>query len=121
MCFAKKHKLLIAGYRNQLEGKVMQVVEMKTKLEEKIKTLEEEKSTLSEKVRALKEVVELSEKAKDLEEEVNNLKDEVKTLKDKIPQEFLQELDEVVSTLLSEEEKESTKGCIDCEEEEEFL
>lgn len=99
----------------------MQVVEMKTKLEEKIKTLEEEKSTLSEKVRALKEVAELSEKAKDLEEEVNDLKNQVRTLKDKIPQELLQELDEVVSTLLDEEEKESTKESINCEEEEEFL
>jgi len=101
----------------------MEVVEMKTKLEEKIKTLEEEKNTLLEEVRKLKEVVELSEKAKNLEREVDELKEEVKTLKSKIPQEFLQEFNEAVSTLLSDkEEKEPVEECVDCdEEEEEFL
>jgi len=81
----------------------MQVVNMKTKLEERIKELEKEKSTLLEEVEQLKEVVELSEKTKDLENEVNRLKREVKTLKDKIPQEFLQELSGVTSTLLNED------------------
>lgn len=102
----------------------MEVVEMKTKLEEKIKTLEEEKNTLLEEVRKLKEVVELSEKAKNLEREVDELKEEVKTLKSKIPHEFLQEFNEAVSTLLSdkEEEKEPVEECVDCDEEEgEFL
>jgi uncharacterized protein YaaN involved in tellurite resistance len=42
----------------------VQVVEVKTKLEEKIKTLEEEKSTLVEEKRKLEEVVELTERAR---------------------------------------------------------
>jgi len=98
----------------------MQVVEMKTKLEEKIKALEKEKSMLSEEVGQLKEVVELSEKAKNLENEVNRLKKEAKTLKDKIPQEFLQELSEVASSLLEESEQKENSGeeCSGCEEEE---
>lgn len=75
---------------------------------------------LLEEIGQLKEVVELSEKAKDLEDEVNKLKEEVKTLRDKIPQEFLQELSEVASSLLNEEaeEKESNEECLSCEEEE---
>lgn len=81
----------------------MQVVEMKTKLEEKIKTLEEKKSTLLEEKRKLEEVVELTERAKELEGEVNKLRDEVKALKDKIPQEFLQQLGDITSTRLSGE------------------
>ena len=98
----------------------MQVVEMKTKLEERIKALEKEKSMLLEEIGQLKEVVELSERAKGLENEVNKLKREVKTLKDKIPQEFLQELGEVEFTLLekSEEEKKSDEECTGCEDEE---
>jgi len=98
----------------------MQVVEMKTKLEERIKALEKEKSTLLEEIGQLKEVVELSEKAKSLENEVNKLKKEVKTLKDKIPQEFLQELGEIESTLLeeSEEEKKLDEECTGCGDEE---
>ena len=70
----------------------MQVAQMKTKLEEKIKSLEKEKNMLLEEIGQLKEVVELSEKAKNLENEVSKLRKEVKSLKDKIPQEFLQEL-----------------------------
>jgi len=98
----------------------MQVVEMKTKLEERIKTLEKEKSMLLEEIGQLKEVVELSEKAKALESEVNKLKNEVKTLKDKIPQEFLEEIGEVASPLLeeSEEEKKSGEECRGCKDEE---
>ncbi|MBE0520030.1 hypothetical protein IBX35_03195 [Candidatus Bathyarchaeota archaeon] len=81
----------------------MQVVEMKTKLEEKIKTLEEEKSTLLEEKRKLEEVVELTERAKELEGEVSKLRDEVNALKDRIPQEFLQQLGDATSARLSEE------------------
>ena len=102
--------------------KIMQVIEMKTKLEEKIKALEKEKGLLLEEVRQLKEVVELSEKAKDLENEVNKLKKEVETLKDKIPQELLQELGELASPILKgdEEEKKFGEKC-PCYEEEELL
>lgn len=98
----------------------MQVVKMKTKLEEKIKELEKEKSTLLEEVEQLKEVVELSEKTKDLENEVNRLKKEVKTLRDKIPQEFLQELSGVTSALLNDEGeggREVSEECINYKEE----
>jgi archaellum component FlaC len=95
---------------------IMQVAEMKTKLEERIKSLEKEKSTLLEETRQLKEVVELSEKAKDLENEVNKLKKEVKTLEDRIPQEILQELSEVASQLSKEDEEECSSS-----EGEEFL
>ena len=100
--------------------KIMQVIEMKTKLEEKIKALEKEKGLLLEEVRQLKEVVELSEKAKDLENEVNKLKREVETLKDKIPQELLQELGELTSPILKGDEEEEKFGeeCSSCEEEE---
>jgi len=93
---------------------------MKTKLEEKIRALEKEKSTLLEEIAQLKEVVELSEKAKGLESEVDKLKKEVKTLKDRIPQEFLQELGEVESTLLEENEgeKKLSEECTSCEGEE---
>jgi peptidoglycan hydrolase CwlO-like protein len=98
----------------------MQVTEMKTKLEERIKALEKEKSLLLEEVKQLKELVELSEKAKDLENEVNKLKSEVKTLKDKIPQELLQELGEFASQMLREDEEEESleEECLGCEEEE---
>ena len=89
---------------------------MKTKLQQKIEALEEEKNTLLEKVGKLKDVAELSEKAEELEDEVNRLKDEVKTLKDKIPQEFLQELEEVTSAR-SSQENELDKECSSCEEE----
>jgi peptidoglycan hydrolase CwlO-like protein len=100
--------------------KIMQVIEMKTKLEEKIKALEKEKGLLLEEIRQLKEVVELSEKAKDLENEVNKLKREVETLKDKIPQELLQELGELASPILKGDEEEEKFGeeCSGCEEEE---
>ncbi|MEM3696336.1 MAG: hypothetical protein QXQ94_02365 [Candidatus Bathyarchaeia archaeon] len=94
----------------------MKAVEMKTKLEEKIRALEKEKSMLLEEIGQLKEIVELSEKAKELENEVNKLKKEAKTLKEKIPQEFLQELREVTYPL--EEEKEESSECPSCEEEE---
>ena len=82
----------------------MQVVEMKTKLEEKINTLEKEKSTLLEK-KKLEDVVELTERAKELEGEVNKLRDDIKALKDRIPQEFLQQLGDVTSARLNEENK----------------
>lgn len=99
----------------------MQVTEIKTKLEERIEALEKEKDVLLEEIGQLKEVAELSEKAKNLEDEVNNLKEEVKTLRDKIPQEFLEELSEVTSSLLdekTEEEKEPSEECLSCEDEE---
>jgi len=51
------------------------------------------------------------------------LKEEVKTLRDKIPQEFLEELSEVTSSLLdekTEEEKEPSEECLS-REDEEFL
>jgi hypothetical protein len=81
----------------------VQIVEMKSKLEEKINTLEEEKSTLSEK--KLEDVVELTERPKELEGEVNKSRDEIKALKDRIPQEFLQQLGDVTSARLNEENK----------------
>jgi predicted nucleic acid-binding Zn-ribbon protein len=91
---------------------------MRTKLAEKIKALEREKSILLEEVRQLKEVVELSEKAKVLENEVNKLKDEAKVLKERIPREFLQELEQITSTLLTEDEVETSgEECSGCEEE----
>jgi predicted nuclease with TOPRIM domain len=93
----------------------MQPVEMKGKLEEKIRALEKEKSMLLEEVRELKEVVELSEKAKSLESEVSRLKSEVKALKDRLPREFLREIGEFVSQSITEEECEE---CSSCEEEE---
>jgi predicted nucleic acid-binding Zn-ribbon protein len=96
----------------------LQVAEMRTKLAEKIKTLEREKSILLEEVRQLKEVVELSEKAKVLENEVNKLKDEAKVLKERIPREFLQELEQITSTLSTEDEAETSgEECSGCEEE----
>ena len=91
---------------------------MKTKLAEKIEALEREKSILLEEVRQLKEVVELSERAKILENEVNKLKDEAKLLKERIPREFLQELEQITSTLLTEDEAETSgEECSRCEEE----
>lgn len=98
----------------------MQVGEMKSKLEDKIRALEKEKATLLEEVKQLREVVELSEKAKNLESEVDKLREEVKALKNKIPKEFLQELREVASTLLKEDE-EKREECQSCNEEEELL
>jgi len=96
----------------------LQVAEMRTKLAEKIKALEREKSILLEEVRQLKEVVELSEKAKVLENEVNKLKDEAKVLKERIPREFLQDLERISSTLLTEDEAETSgEECSGCEEE----
>jgi SMC interacting uncharacterized protein involved in chromosome segregation len=102
--------------------KIMQVVEMKTRLEEKIKALEEEKRLLLEEVKQLKELVELSEKAKGLENEVNKLKSEVRALKNKIPQEFLQELGELAPPTLDEsrEEEKCEEECSVCEEEDLF-
>jgi len=98
----------------------MQIIEMKTRLEEKIEALEKEKGMLLEEVRQLKEVVELGEKAKDLEDEVNKLKKEVETLKDKLPQELLQELGELASPILRRDEEEEKFGeeCSGSEEEE---
>jgi len=97
----------------------LQVVEMKNRLVERIKALEHEKSTLLEEVRQLREVVELSEKAKILENEVNKLKDEARVLKERIPREFLQELEQIASTLLTEDEAEpSSVECSSCGEEE---
>jgi peptidoglycan hydrolase CwlO-like protein len=98
----------------------MQVDEMKSRLEDKIRALEKEKAALLEEVKQLKEVVELSEKAKSLESEVDKLREEVKALKNKIPREFLQELREVASTLL-EEDEEKREECQSCNEEEELL
>jgi len=98
----------------------MQVVEMETKLEERIKMLEKEKGVLLEEIGQIKEVAELGEKATNLEDGVKKLKEEVKTLGDKIRQEFLQELSEVASPLLNEEneeEKKSSEECLSCEEE----
>ncbi|MEM3700205.1 MAG: hypothetical protein QXL57_05000 [Candidatus Bathyarchaeia archaeon] len=95
----------------------MKAVEMKTKLEERIRALEKEKSMLLEEIGQLKEIVELSEKAKELENEVNKLKKEAKALKERIPQEFLQELREVTSPLEGEKEEDSEE-CPSCEEEE---
>lgn len=94
--------------------KIMQVIEMKNKLEEKIKALEKERSALLEEVKQLREIVELSEKAKNLEHEVDKLKKEAETLKDKIPKEFLEELNE----LNSSREEEENLECTDWENEE---
>jgi hypothetical protein len=98
----------------------MQVVEMKTRLEEKIRALEREKNMLLEEVKQLKEVVELNEKAKNLESEVGRLKREVKALKERLPEEILVELGEVASPLLKENDEEETFGeeCPSCDEEE---
>jgi hypothetical protein len=98
----------------------MQPIEMKGKLEEKIRALEKEKSVLLEEVKELKEVVELSEKAKGLESEVGRLKSEVRALKDRLPREFLREIGEFVSSSIREEEEDG-EGCSGCEEEEESL
>jgi peptidoglycan hydrolase CwlO-like protein len=99
---------------------IVQAVEMKTKLEERIRALEREKSLLLEEVKQLRELVELSEKAKGLESEVEKLKSEVKALKGKIPQELLKELGEVESPVLrgDEEEEALEEECQGCEEEE---
>jgi len=99
--------------------KFMQVIEMKTKLEEKIKTLEKEKSMLLEEVKQLREVVELNEKAKILDNEVSKLKKEVKALKEKLPKEFLQELGEYMPSTSEGTEEEETCGdkCLSCDEE----
>lgn len=98
----------------------MQPVEMKNRLEEKIRALEREKGMLQEEVRELKEVVELSDKAKGLESEVNRLKGEVKALKERLPLEFLREIGEFVSESVTEEEEDSEE-CSGCDEEEELL
>jgi archaellum component FlaC len=96
----------------------MQVIEMKGKLEEKIRALEKEKSMLMEEVKELKEVVELNEKAKVLESEVSKLKKEARALKDRLPQEFLREIGEFTSPLLKEDEEENLgEECSGCEEE----
>jgi len=55
-----------------------------------------------EEKRKLEEVVELTERAKKLEDEVSKLRDEVEALKDRIPQEFLQQLEDATSAQLSE-------------------
>jgi archaellum component FlaC len=98
----------------------MQVVEMKTKLEEKIRGLEKEKSMLLEEVKQLREVVELSQRAKDLESEIGRLKSEVRALKEKLPQEILMELGEFTAFVRNESEEEESFGeeCLGCEEEE---
>ncbi len=97
----------------------MQIVEMKTKLEEKIRALENEKRRLLEELEQLREIVQLSEKSQGLEKEVCRLKSEVKSLRGKIPREFLQELEEVASAILEENVDEaSSEECSSCEEEE---
>ena len=88
----------------------MQIVKMKTKLEEKIKALEEEKHTLLEERDKLKEILELSEKAKTLETEVNKLREEIKSLRDKIPEEILEELGKTVPEILSDEKEKEKKN-----------
>jgi predicted nucleic acid-binding Zn-ribbon protein len=98
--------------------RVVQPVEMKGKLEEKIRALEKEKSMLLEEVRELKEVVELSERAKGLESEVDRLKSEVRALRDRLPREFLREIGEFVSESITAEEEEDSEECSGCEEEE---
>ncbi|MEM2916768.1 MAG: hypothetical protein QXN63_00210 [Candidatus Bathyarchaeia archaeon] len=67
----------------------MQIAEIKTKLEEKIRALENEKAALQEEARLLKEVAELNEKATTLESDVNKLREEVEALRQKLPPEFL--------------------------------
>lgn len=97
----------------------MQVIEMKTRLEEKIRALEQEKSILQEEVRQLREAVQLSEKAKTLESEVSSLKNEAKSLRRRIPQEFSLELNEIASALPDEEEgTPQGEECSGCEEDE---
>lgn len=103
-------------YRNLVQVKVVQVAEMKTRLEGKIEAMEEERNTLLEEIRKLKDIAELSEKAKGLEDEVSGLRDKVKTLKDKIPQEFLEELEEA-TPMQSSEEDELGEESSSCEEE----
>jgi len=99
--------------------KVMQVVEMKGRLEEKIRALEKEKSVLMDEVKELREVVELNEKAKVLESEVSKLKAEVKALRDRLPLEFVQEIGEFTSSFLDESEAEDLgEKCSGCEESE---
>jgi hypothetical protein len=99
--------------------KVMRVIEMKDRLEEKIRALEKEKSLLVDEVKELREVVELNEKAKVLESEVSKLKAEVKALRDMLPLEFIQEIGEFTSPFLNESEEESLcEKCSDCEENE---
>jgi archaellum component FlaC len=100
-------------------GRDVQVADLRTKLEEKIRSLEDEKRALLEEVEQLKEVVALSERAKGLESEVDRLRREVKTLKERIPWEFLRELGEVTPQVLGEEEEEKTaeEEC-SCDEEE---
>jgi hypothetical protein len=100
------------------EVRIVQPVEMKGRLEEKIRALEKEKSMLLEEVRELKEVVELSERAKGLESEVDKLKSEVKTLRERLPREFLREIGEFVSEPIAAEEEEDNEECSSCEEEE---
>lgn len=115
MCFARlmDDKLFNYNLLNRgLWARVMRVIEMKAKLEEKIKALEEEKNMLLEEISQLREVAELSEKAKNLEDEVDKLRKEFRNLKGKIPQELLQEFDETVSSSVDEEK------CSSCEEEE---
>ena len=102
----------------------MQILEMKTKLEEKIKALEEEKRTLLEERDRLKEILELSEKAKTLETEVDKLKEEIKTLQDRIPKDILEELGETIPSILvnrMEKEEVDDESYQRGEEEEELL
>jgi chromosome segregation ATPase len=98
----------------------MQVTEMKTKLEEKIKALEEEKRTLLEERDKLKEILVLSEKAKTLESEVSKLKEEIKSLRDKIPEDILEELGKTVPKILESEGEKEEEG-EECYQEEELF
>ena len=101
------------------ERKIMQIVEMKTKLEEKIRALEDEKRRLLEEREQLREIVQLSEKSQCLEKEIYSLKSEVKSLRGKIPREFLQEIEKVASAILEENVDEAQiEECSNCEEEE---
>ena len=97
---------------------LLQIPEMKTRLEEKIRALENEKRLLLEEISQLREVVGLSEKAKSLEAEVDKLRAEAKALKERIPRELFKEFTETVAILLSAKEKEKPDDeCAGCEEE----
>lgn len=98
----------------------MGLVEIKARLEEKIRVLAEEKVLLSEEVERLKELVELSEKAKGLENEVNELKKKSEALKTKIAPEFMQESAEEKPVIVAEgsEGRVEDEECHNCEEEE---
>lgn len=98
-----------------------EVVGLRARLEEKIKTLEKERALLLEEIAQLKEVVELHEKAKKLEEEVDKLKLEAKALREKLPSRLFREPIEVYSSesadVCYEEDSDECDGCQQQEEE----